>query len=186
MRAAARAVTFDRAEVLRLVGAFDPGTDEQARTSARRIRALINRVEAPFARTTLDPGHVTASALVLTPDSQSVLLVYHERLERWLQPGGHLEPGDRSLVDAARREVLEETGIDVGDAAPRLISLDVHDIPATRGEPHHLHHDFMFRFRLARDASPAPGTQAVWCPLAELGRYGVDGPVLRGLERAVS
>jgi len=179
-------VTFDRSEVLRLVGAFDAGADEQARASARRIQELLDRVEAPFTRTTFDPGHVTASALVLTPDAGSVLLVYHERLERWLQPGGHLEPSDLSLVDAARRETLEETGIDLVGVAPTLVSLDVHEIPAARGEPSHFHHDFMFRFRLHRDASPAPDTRVVWCPLAELAGYGVDGPLLRGVERALS
>jgi 8-oxo-dGTP pyrophosphatase MutT (NUDIX family) len=186
VRAASRAVTLDRTEVLQLVGAFDPGANEQARASAQRIQSLLDRVEAPFTRTTFDPGHITASGLVLTPDSQSVLLVYHEGLERWLQPGGHLEPSDRSLMDAARREVLEETGIELGGAAATLVSLDVHEIPAARGEPSHFHHDFMFRFRLDRDAAPAPGTRAVWCPLAELDRYGVDGPLLRGVERALS
>ena len=179
-------MTLDRAEALRLVETFDPGTDERARASAQTLQSLLDRVEAPFLRTTFEPGHVTASAIVLTPDSQSVLLVYHERLERWLQPGGHLEPSDRSLTDAARREVLEETGIDLGDAAATLISLDVHEIPAARSEPPHLHHDFMFRFRLDQDQSPAPGTQAIWCPLVALDRYGVDGPLLRGVERALS
>ena len=186
MRAAARAVTLDRAEALQLVGSFDPGANEKVRASAQRTQELLDRVEAPFTRTTFDPGHVTASALVLTPDAGSVLLVYHERLERWLQPGGHLEPSDRSLMDAARREVLEETGIELGSAAATLVSLDVHEIPAARGEPSHFHHDFMFRFRLDRDASPAPGPRVVWCPLAQLSRYGVDGPLLRGVERALS
>lgn len=41
-----------------------------------------------------------------------VLLLWHEKLQMWLPPGGHVEPNE--LPDeAAVREVLEETGIEV-------------------------------------------------------------------------
>lgn len=41
-----------------------------------------------------------------------VLLLWHEKLQMWLPPGGHVEPNE--LPDeAAVREVLEETGIAV-------------------------------------------------------------------------
>lgn len=56
-------------------------------------------------------GHITASALVIDPDGGRVLLTLHRKLEMWLQMGGHCEPEDASLADAALREAREESGI---------------------------------------------------------------------------
>jgi 8-oxo-dGTP pyrophosphatase MutT (NUDIX family) len=40
----------------------------------------------------------------------AILLVQHKRLARWLPVGGEIEPGETPL-EAARRELLEETGL---------------------------------------------------------------------------
>jgi 8-oxo-dGTP pyrophosphatase MutT (NUDIX family) len=116
-----------------------------------------------------------------------VLLVFHARLGRWLQPGGHLEPTDQTIVGAARREVLEETGVTVDvRVAPALVGVDVHEIPAGPAEPRHYHHDLMFRF-VAAAGPPAPipdGERVAWCPLDRLPEFGVDAPLRRCVERA--
>jgi 8-oxo-dGTP pyrophosphatase MutT (NUDIX family) len=57
-------------------------------------------------------GHLTASALVIDPAGSRVLLTLHRKLHRWLQMGGHCEPQDVTLADAALREATEESGID--------------------------------------------------------------------------
>jgi 8-oxo-dGTP pyrophosphatase MutT (NUDIX family) len=176
---------IDPVEVLPVVDAFDTMDDERATTSARQVMRLLRESNAPFSRTSYDPGHVTASAIVISPDSLSILLVYHERLERWLQPGGHIEPEDPSVIAAARREVLEETGIQIVDEELPLVSVDVHEIPAARGEPEHLHHDLMFGFQLDAMVQPAEWTQTVWCSVSQLDRYGVDGALLNGVARAL-
>lgn len=56
-------------------------------------------------------GHITASALVVDPEHGRVLLTLHKKLRMWLQMGGHCEPEDATLAQAALREGTEESGI---------------------------------------------------------------------------
>lgn len=56
-------------------------------------------------------GHLTASGLVVDPARERVLLTLHRKLRMWLQTGGHCEPRDGTLEQAALREATEESGI---------------------------------------------------------------------------
>ncbi|MER6732453.1 NUDIX hydrolase [Streptomyces puniciscabiei] len=58
-----------------------------------------------------EDGHITASALVIDPARERVLLTLHKKMRMWLQMGGHCEPADATLADAALREATEESGI---------------------------------------------------------------------------
>ena len=94
-------------------------------------------------------GHMTGSGLVVYKNK--VLLIFHNQLKKWLQPGGHLEPEDLSLVAAAEREVEEETGLKVKLAEWHIknnspIMVDTHPIPAYKNRPAHFHHDFRYIF----------------------------------------
>ena len=80
-------------------------------------------------------GHITASALVLDPVHRRVLLTLHPRVGKWLQVGGHCEPGDRSVLDAAAREAREETGIGSLSFDPLPLALDIHPITCSLGVP---------------------------------------------------
>jgi hypothetical protein len=46
-------------------------------------------------------GHLTASGFVVSPSHDQLLLIQHKKLQRLLQPGGHMEPTDASPLDAA-------------------------------------------------------------------------------------
>ena len=79
------------------------------------------------------PDHLTASALVLDASRTSVLLVLHKKVGLWMQPGGHLEPGDATLASAALREAVEETGVaDLRLATDVPLDLDRHAAPCGR------------------------------------------------------
>jgi len=154
----------------------------------RRVLALLDRPANPFDREHFTPGHVTASAFVIDPARERLLLILHAKLGRWLQPGGHVESDDASVIEAARREVLEETGLEVrADRAVQLLDVDVHQIPA-RGElPEHEHFDVRFAFEAthtdARAGSDA--TQARWVSIAELLSGGPHLPTDESVLRAV-
>ena len=81
------------------------------------------------------PGHLTASALVVDPIRRLVLLTLHPRAGLWLQLGGHCEPGDHTLLDAAAREAREESGIGSLSFDPAPLGLDVHPITCSLGVP---------------------------------------------------
>lgn len=174
-------------ELRSLVRGFEPAPDPRSMRGWAATLALLERAGDVCARTGFDPGHITASGLVLSRDGAAVLLVLHERLGRWLQPGGHVEPSDASAAEAARREIREETGVEVDPGVePVLVAVDVHEIPAARGEPAHLHHDLMFRFVVREpEGAPVRGSHhATWVPVERLEDFGVDDPVRLAVRRA--
>ena len=81
--------------------------------------------------------HVAASAMVVDPERGQVLLCLHGRLHKWVQMGGHCEPGDPTLTAAALREVREESGIDGLAISAEPIGLDVHPVRCKYGPSEH-------------------------------------------------
>jgi hypothetical protein len=112
----------DPKTVAALARAFLDPTDGPALKSFEPILQLLECSPNPFSRHQFTPGHVTASALVLAPDSVRVLTVHHRRLGRWLLPGGHVEPDDDTIAGSARREVIEEPGAMPENSQPRTMS----------------------------------------------------------------
>ena len=106
------------------------------------------------AAATLGPGGGTPGereCALAAEIGQRVLLVHHARLDRWLLPGGHVEPEDGCVEDAARREVIEETGVALGGGGAQLSG---HRLTIYRKQPNG-------RWLLARDAHTL-------CPVEEL------------------
>jgi len=158
-----------------------------------RMLHLLDSSERPLSRDQFDPGHFTASAFVLSPGEDALLLLRHRKLGRWLQPGGHIEPGDRSVADAARREVHEETGLPLAalDAVTvGIFDLDIHPIPVHGDEPAHHHFDVRFLFRSRVDTfdpikAEAEATEIRWIPLGGVADLS-DGSVFRVIPRIQS
>lgn len=81
------------------------------------------------------PGHFTASAIVFDATGQQVLLTLHPRVGRWVQLGGHCEPGDADLAAAALREATEESGLTGLTLTAQPAALHTHPITCSLGVP---------------------------------------------------
>lgn len=180
---------MERSALAELLRSHQP-SDEAEEAHRDAILALLDGPEDPFSRASYTPGHVTASAFVLSPDRSQVLLIWHSKLHRWLQPGGHLDPGDADVVAAARREVAEETAVvDVspGPGFPTLLDVDVHVIPPNpkRGEPEHRHFDVRVALVAESDriAAGDDALDARWVRLDEVAAMETDASVLRAVAR---
>ncbi|MGF1237718.1 NUDIX hydrolase [Streptomyces sp. 2-6] len=123
------------------------------RADADRVRALLAAPGDPWDRSR--PLHVTATAVIVHPDSGRVLLRRHPRHRSWLLVGGHGDPGEDAPLAVALREAREETGLP--DLAPwpdaDVRHLVIVPVPAGRHEPAHEHADL--RYVLATDVPEA-------------------------------
>ncbi len=154
---------------------FRPWNEQEERDREALLR-LLEAGQAPCGRE--DPAHLTASAWVVSPERDRVLLAYHNIFGSWSWLGGHAD-GERDLLSAALREVREESGLE----AVRPVSRDIYSVEILTVDGHekrgryvssHLHLNVTFLL----EADPAA---PVWCKPDENSRVGWFG-----LEEAVA
>ncbi|BAM03876.1 NUDIX hydrolase [Phycisphaera mikurensis] len=181
--AAAREATRRRDDARELLSGFRAG--EPAEEGHRqKMLSLLLGPDDPFARDSVRDGHFTASAFVV--HDGHLLLIWHRKLLRWLQPGGHVDPEDEDLQAAATRELREETGV-TGARCVRLLDVDVHPIPANpkRGEPAHRHHDVRFLFEASSHEAVAGSDagEVKWVRFADVDAELTDASVVRAVAK---
>ncbi|MFM7322411.1 MAG: NUDIX hydrolase [Armatimonadota bacterium] len=128
---------------------------------------FLGREPHPLSRTTT-AGHITSSCFAIHPNQPDLVVLWHRKIGRWVQPGGHVEDSDPSVADAALRELCEETGASVADIATTLgvVDVDVHPIPAFQDQPEHLHFDVRYGFVM--NAGWVPGEGARWMAASQV------------------
>jgi 8-oxo-dGTP pyrophosphatase MutT (NUDIX family) len=158
-----------RRPVLDLLDRYRPKGEAEA-ADVERVRVLAATVDDPWLRSI--PLHVTASAVIVHPDSGRVLLRWHQRQQAWLQVGGHGDPGESEPLAIAVREAREESGLTDLEPWPdaELRQVAIVSVPANSREPAHEHADV--RFVLATQAPEAaraesPDAPLRWLPLRE-------------------
>lgn len=123
--------------------------------------------------------HFTATVYIFDAQDR-VLLHRHEKLQKWLPPGGHVEPNE-TPPEAARREALEETGLEIVFIEQENLKIEAYNaisferpffcllehIPAHKEKPAHQHMDCIY---LARPKlhSPKPLGDFRWFRYEEL------------------
>lgn len=101
--------------------------------------------------------HYTVSVMLVSYEKPTrVLLGFHHKLQKWLPPGGHQDPGENPL-ETIIRETHEETGFDIAPYLPKGIKLEdrvtliptpdfflEEGIPAHNEHPAHIHMDWNY------------------------------------------
>ncbi len=150
-------------------------------TEAAHLAATLHFLETcdsnPLSRDTPE-GHITASCLAIHPTDASMVVLWHKKIGRWLQPGGHVEDTDASVADASLRELCEESGATAADVRAFLgiVDVDVHPIPAHKDQPEHFHYDVRFGFVMSTTWEPGEGSQ--WMPAEQVAAT-LDPPTAR-------
>ncbi|TQM82796.1 8-oxo-dGTP pyrophosphatase MutT (NUDIX family) [Saccharothrix saharensis] len=156
------------ADAVATLGAWRPADRTQESLRQAYLGFLAAREDACLR--SCEPGHITASALVVDASGERVLLTLHPRVGRWLQLGGHCEASDTTLAGAALREAREESGIADLRISPEPVHLDVHPITCSLGKPTR-HFDVRFLVRAPLDASPLRSAESLdlaWWPATAL------------------
>ncbi len=133
------------------------------------------------------PGHLTGSALVVDPSDRRILVLFHTKLQRWLQPGGHAD-GDADLARVALREAAEETGIVGLRVVEPPVDLDVHVVDPPSEEAHE-HHDIRYLVVAPPGSVPEGNHESEalrWVTVDDLPSLGADAGLIRLAARALT
>jgi 8-oxo-dGTP pyrophosphatase MutT (NUDIX family) len=185
------------ARVAELLASHTPADAKEAADMRVIARMLADAPDMPPAAPDImsqahEPGHVTGSALVIDQTTGRFLLHHHKTLGRWLQVGGHCDPGEDDPAQTALREAREETGLpDLRLLADAPIDIDVHPIPARVDRPAHLHLDIRYALVTALpdavQAGEGESTAFAWLTPVDLAARGeaVEPALARLIEKAL-
>ncbi|WP_241248949.1 NUDIX hydrolase [Rhodococcus sp. X156] len=154
-------------------------TPDPAQSALRHTMLAFLAAREDACQRSCAPGHLTGSALVLSHDSTQVLLTLHPKVGRWIQLGGHCEPGDATLAAAALREAQEESGLPALTIDPDVLHLDTHPITCSLGVPTR-HLDVRFLVHAAPGAQIVRSSESVdlrWWPVDALPEGSEDDTV---------
>jgi 8-oxo-dGTP pyrophosphatase MutT (NUDIX family) len=97
------------------------------------------------------------TATVYIVEQERVLLIHHRKFNKWMAPGGHIEPNE-TPAEAAVREAREETGLEIqlhtqenvwvdcvnARSMPRPYLCLLEEVPPQGTRPYHQHMDLVF------------------------------------------
>ena len=174
-----------RADLRTLLQSMDLTQRPEEAPMRDRMLALLDGTPDCFLRTSF-PGHFTGSALVVNGDGSRVLLHHHRKLDKWLQFGGHCD-GDEDVLRVARREALEESGINgLIVASERPFDLDIHEIPPRGTDPAHFHYDVRYMLIAPQAAAPVLSDESHdlrWFAPEELAPLALDESLCRMIRK---
>ena len=140
------------------------------------------KTEAHCFERDLTKGHITASALLLNPSKDKILLTHHKKLNMWLQPGGHAD-GDSEFLQVALKEAEEESGlIGLEILNEQIFDIDIHEIPAHKDDPPHKHYDIRIIVHSSKSEDYIVSDEShdlAWAELKTLEKWTREESILR-------
>ncbi len=136
-------------DVLNSVRKYNPLNEAEACDKEQIIWLLENYKEKAFSRNLMF-GHITASGIVVDETHEYMLMCFHNIYKSWAWLGGHAD-GEMDLEKLARREILEETGLDDlhlfqdSFSSMEVLSVDGH-IKKGKYVPTHLHYNLTYLY----------------------------------------
>lgn len=100
---------------------YQPKNEQEVKAKSE-ILAYMETQKDCFTREA--KAHFTASAWILNPNKDCVLMVYHNIYDSWSISGGHAD-GEEDLAFVAQKEAKEECGVDVKFLQHEIFSLEV-------------------------------------------------------------
>lgn len=99
-------------------------------------------------------GHIVAGGFIYAKEEHKFLVLFHKDLKIFLYPGGHVNNNEKSPLQTAKREIIEETGLNSFEQLKLFgneqipIDIDTHLINYNErlNLPEHYHFDFRYLF----------------------------------------
>ena len=162
--------------------------DEIENTMLLEIENFVKSNPECFERSLLK-GHVTASGWIVSKDKTSALLMHHRKLDRWFQPGGHCD-GDPDVVEVARKEVEEETGLlSFRLLQDQIFDIDIHLIPANSKDAAHYHYDIRFLFEADPESELIINSESKdvkWIPIQDIAIMNNSESIMRMVRKTIA
>lgn len=165
--------------------------DERERAMTTRLQTFLQKTQNqnPFDRELSGAapklGHVTGSAWIVNAEYSCIVLLYHAKLKKWVQPGGHCD-GQSDVLQVAQREAEEETGLVATPLSTQVFDVDIHQIPEYWNTPAHFHFDVRYLFQADENQIPVCNEESKavrWVSLEEAKVLSGEQSVQRMIEK---
>ena len=128
-------------KLIQKIKEFQPYNEQEAMDKATLLNLLAENADISRRENLI--AHLTASAWVVNPERNKVLMAYHNLYNSWAWLGGHAD-GDYDLAAVAKKEAREESGLqEVRLVSEDILSLEVLTVDGheKKGKyvPSHLH-----------------------------------------------
>lgn len=141
-------------------------------------------------------GHIVASSFIYSKKDNRFLTLYHKEFNVYIYPGGHITSSDKTILDAAKRETKEETGIteykviSPSDDINVPIDIDIHRVAYNKllDLPEHYHFDFRYFFLVDEIGDVILDNESedyLWVTLDDIKNNPVYGHIYKKLEKII-